>query len=232
MTPIHRLRTLGLMLSLLVALLSGCGIADELRVNDRSSDPIVSARVVHRIAGGNSGIELDYVRARAQGNQGIGDFDSVTLGGVRVPGPTTLRHTVTAQHGQLAYNHLLFKGRAMEMEWFAGVGVVDLDWVSTTPAQARVSRRHQWYGPAGGVMGRVNLGPYVALEARFSGSVRTQGASGSRTNAEAALALKPVPGVQLRLGMAQVESNFGYDGADSRLTMATRGPFAGLLLSF
>jgi hypothetical protein len=219
---------------LLAAWMAGCSNASRLQLADNSA-PIASLRAVHRIGGGpgGAGLELDVQAVRAKGRQALDAFDLVQLGGRSISGPGTLSHDVRVQHLQLAYNHRLFAGAPVEFEWFAGGALHRLDWRSSgTPADPVLERRRSWWGPAGGVAGRFNLGPITALELRYAAALEYGELLGSRNSTELALALRPVPGVALRLGLAETRSQFDAIDGDSDLVLRARGPFLGLALSF
>ena len=79
------------------------------------------------------------------------------------------------------------------------------DSASANLADPRLSRRSTWYGPGGGVLGRVRLAPVLALELRYAGAVdlSNHGDSGARSSTELAFAFKPAPALTLRAGLAQ-----------------------------
>jgi hypothetical protein len=222
----------------IVALLAGCGYPDQLRINDQSS-AIASARGVVRLGAGpgGGGIELDYARFRGEGVQQLDSFQSVRLNGQVIDGPARLDNRATAQHLQLAYNHRLFAGSPAELEWFAGASVAQLDWRATSnnPGAPMLRRRHSWYGAGGGVTGRFNLGPTVALELRMSAAGDVDGGlfdGGTRSNSEIALAWRPAPALALRLGFAEARSSFETSADSSDLTLRVRGPFVGLSFGY
>ncbi|MDP3612924.1 MAG: hypothetical protein Q8R98_13795, partial [Rubrivivax sp.] len=171
----------------LATLLGGCGTyVSTLDVRDNSA-PIVTARALHRLGGpigGGGGLEAEVHAVRATDRQNFTDTDAATLNGRTILGPTTLHHRVSAQHVQLVYNHLLFPGRPIEMEWFAGATVSRLQWDtnSTRPSDPQLTYRRTWYGPVAGLVGRVPLAPGLALEGRFSGAIEFRRIfGGSRT---------------------------------------------------
>ncbi len=217
-----------------LALLTACGNASQLKLDDNSA-PVGSLRATHRFAGGpgGGGLELDVQAVRARGRQALDAFDLVTLGGRSISGPGTLTHEVRVQHAQLAYNHRLFAGAPVEFEWFAGAALHRLDWRSTgAPSDPVLQRRQSWWGPAGGVAGRFNLGPITALELRYGAALEYGELAGSRNSTELALALRPTPAVALRLGLAETRSQFEAIDGNSDLVLRARGPFLGLALSF
>lgn len=222
-----------------VALLStACGNITQLYADDASS-PLVTARAVHRFGGGpgGGGIELEASAVRARGEDVLGDFSSASLGGSTVFGPTQLKHTARVQQGQLFYNHLLFAGRPVEMEWFVGGAWVQTSWTSLSarPADPRLSARSHWYGPAGGALARLRVGPGLALEARASGAVDVSGRrdGGTSNSAELVLAFKPAPAVSLRAGYGLHESSVRpAESLSTELSVRARGLFLGLGLEF
>lgn len=216
------------------ALTSGCGYVSQLRVDDTGT-PVASLRATHRFSGGpgGGGIELDLQSARAEGRQGLDSLDTATLGGRSVSGPAVLSHQVKLQHLQLSYNHRLFAGAPVELEWFAGAALHRLDWRSTaTPGALALDSRAQWWGPAGGAAGRLRLGAQLALELRYAGALEYAKLGGSRASLELALAYQPVPGLALRAGMADTRSQLQALDGDSDLVLRARGPFLGLALGF
>ncbi len=228
-------RALVALLVVVAALLaSGCSV-NELRIDDNSA-PITSVRLQHRFEGGNGRIEAEYGHVRASSTQQIPSFNTVYLAGNRIEGPASVRSSARVQHGQVVYNQLLFKDRPVEMEWFAGVAAVNMRWnaVSANPADPVLRRGETWYGVAGGVLGRINLGAGLALEGRYSVAAEPRVLGNGRASAELALAYSPVPALQLRAGVA--DSRFDREdtdsGLESRLSMRARGPFLGLVVAF
>ncbi len=225
--------------SVLVAavVMAGCGAyPTQLHVDDRSQ-PLLSARGVLRLGEGpgGPGLELTYLQTHARGEQQLLSGDLARLEGQTLAGPKLLHHDVRTHDTELLYNHRLFAGRPAELEWFAGMGWHDTDWTSTgdQPADPQITRRATWSGPAGGVLGRLNLGSGLALEARYSGGIRVWGgANGSRYNAELALALRPAGPLVLRAGFAEHRSWIESDGLNSELSVRSRGPFFTLGLEF
>jgi hypothetical protein len=219
------------------ALAAACSSGTALRAGDASS-PLVSMRMQHRFGGapGGGGVELNLTDARASGEQQLGDFNSATLGDNTVNGPAQLKHTARVQQVQLLYNHLLFAGRLVEMEWFVGGTWVQTHWesISANPAHPRLSERESWYGPAGGVLGRLRLSPQLALEARTSSTVVALGGSdgGGAASVEVALAFKPVPQLALRAGIGRYESSFRSEPLTTHFSADARGLFIGLGLEF
>lgn len=217
--------------------LAGCGeFPKQLHVDDRSR-PVVSARGLWRLGEGpgGPGLELEHLQAHARGEQTLGSLDVATLEGRSLTGPGLLHHDVHAYDTSLLYNHRLFPGRLLELEWFAGVSWHTTDWSTTsdTPGDPRLSRRATWSGPAGGVLGRVNLAPGLSIEGRYSGAARVWGETyGSRYNAELAFAFRPPGPLVLRAGLAEHRSWIDSDGLNSELSVRARGPFLNLGLEF
>ena len=220
-----------------VALLAGCGNITRLHVKDDSSTNL-SARVLHRLGSGpgGSGLQFDYSNTRARSEQQIGAFETATLGSQSINGPALLRHSVRVESVQLLYNHLLFPGRAVEMEWFAGAAWVKTSWqsVSANPTDPRLSNLARWYGPAGGVLGRVRLASALALELRYGGAVDLSGHGddGWRSSTELALAFKPVPVLALRAGVVETRTEQRPGFLSTELSVRARGPFLSLGLEF
>jgi hypothetical protein len=233
--PRCRSRVVSLISCAAMLLVAGCGAVNELRVDDKST-PIVSARVLHRFDGGRGGVELDYGSVRATGSQQLPEFSTVTLGNNSIKGPASLQNTARMQHLQLLYNHLLFKDQPIELEWFAGVAAVNVAWNSSSanPADPPLKRTDTWYGPAGGVLGRVKLGAGFALEARYSAAAEPRLLGGGRAGAELALAFSPAPALQLRAGIAdsRMDVEERPSGLESKLSLRARGPFLGLVVAF
>lgn len=219
----------------LCTLLTGCGYVSKLQVHDNST-PIVTGRALHRFNGpGGGGLEAEVSSVSASRSQAFTAADSATLNGQTILGPTTLNNRAQAQHLQLVYNHLHFQGRPVELEWFAGISVSRLQWdtSSSRPSDPLLSYRRSWTGPAGGVVGRVRLGPSLALEARYSGALDfRRGLNASRVGAELALAWSPAPLLQLRGGLAQSEASVEGAGLSTDLSLRVRGPFANVTLNF
>ncbi len=216
-------------------LAAGCGSPKELRVDDGSA-PIGSLRAVYRFGGGpgGGGLEVDFQGVRGESNQALNSFESATLDGQTLQGPAQLNHRAEAVHAQLAYNHRLFVGSPVELEWFAGVALHRLRWTTTggTAPPGGLQFARTWYGPAGGVGTRFALGPKAALELRYSAAVEYDNIDGSRSSAELAFAYSPVPEVQLRVGFADSRSSYEPVSVNSDLRLRTRGPFLGLNLQF
>jgi hypothetical protein len=221
-----------------VVLLSGCGlVSQQLHVSDNSSG-VASARVVKRLGTGpgGPGVELEVSRAQARGTQLLGTDNFVTAGGVTLNGPISLQHRATVDGGHLVYNHLLFPGRPVELEWFAGGAWQGLRWNSTSSrvGDAPLSTRNRWYGPTGGALARFELGPGLTLEARYAGAIALSGVvdTGQRSLTEAALAWRPGGGVVLRGGYAELRTVMRPDTTNSELSVRARGPFLNLGLEF
>jgi hypothetical protein len=218
-------------------LASGCGNITQLHIDDNSSQ-IFSARAVHRLGSGpgGGGLELELSGVRARGEQQLGAFETATLGTQSISGPALLRHDARVEHAQLVYNHLLFAGRPVEFEWFAGAAWVKTSWqsVSANAADPRLTKESRWYGPAGGVLARLRLAPVLALELRYSGAVdlSTQRDNGSRNSTELALAFKPVPALALRAGLGEMRSWLRPELLSTELSVRARGPFLNLGLDF
>jgi hypothetical protein len=233
----HALRAGAALAVAAVGGIAACGTPTQLHVQD-NGQVIGSVRAVHRFGEGpgGPGIELEASRARARGSQALAATETATLDRRSVTGPTTLHHDARVDHAQIVYNHLMFAGRPVEMEWFAGAAWVQTRWdaESTTATDARLASRTRWYGPAGGVLGRVRLGPLLALEGRYTGAARSGGAadSGSRYEAELALALRPAPGLVLRGGFAESRSWVRANFDESEQSVRARGPYLNLGLEF
>ena len=231
------IRTAVLATGLLALLLAGCSNPRTLRVDDDAS-LAGTVRALHRFGGvgqGGGGVEVEAHAVRGKATQVLDNFDTVTLGGRSIPGPGVVSNRARAQHLQLVYNHLLFQGRPVELEWFAGATVAQLRWdtTSTNPAHPALSYRRSWYGPAGGIAARVRLVPGLALEARYAGAIEYRRILGAaRESAEVVLAWNPVPALQLRAGMGETRVNVDDELDASDLSLRVRGPFAGLTLSF
>ena len=233
--PARRLR-LGAVLAVAM-MATACGNITQLYADDASS-PLVTARAVHRFGGGpgGGGIELEVSSARARGEDTLGEFSTASLGGRSVTGPTQLRHSARVQQAQLFYNHLLFAGRPVELEWFVGGSWLQTSWesLSARPADPVLSSRTNWYGPAGGALARLRLGPTLALELRASGSVdvSSRGDGGAANSAELALAFKPAAALSLRAGYGLHESSARPELLSTELSVRARGLFLGLGLDF
>ncbi len=231
----HRHRpTLAFALIAAAVFATGCSNVSQLRLDDDRS-PVGSVRATHRFGGGpgGAGLELDVQAVRGKGTQALDAFDGVTLDRRSIAGPRTLDHEVRAQHLQLAYNHRLFVGAPVEFEWFAGAALHRIDWTTTaTPADPTLKLRNTWWGPAGGVTGRFNLSPLLALELRYAAAAEYTNLNGSRNSTELALALTPSPAVALRFGLADTRSFLDSGDGNSDLVLRVRGPFLGLALQF
>jgi hypothetical protein len=218
--------------------LSGCGlVSQQLHVSD-DSRVVASGRVVKRLGSGpgGPGIELEVSRAEARGSQNIAANSSISMGGQFISGPTVLQHRAQVDNAHLVYNHLLFAGRPVELEWFAGGAWGRLRWDSTssTPTDPALSARASWFGPTGGVLGRLNLAPTLSVEARYAGSIALSGAvdTSSRSLVEGALAFRPPGGLVLRAGFAEMRSVTRPEIGYSELSVRARGPFLNLGLEF
>ena len=219
------------------ALLAGCGSVTQLHVDDHSTQ-IVSARAVHRFGPGpgGGGLELEVSSLRGRGGQTLNAFETATLGSQSISGPARLQHTARVQHAQLVYNQLLFAGRPVELEWFAGAAWVQTAWQSTSAnaADPRLTNKADWVGPAGGALGRLRLAPWLALELRYSAAIDASrgGGNTSRNATELALAFKPAPALSLRAGLGESRSWLHPELASTELSVRVRGPFLNLGLEF
>jgi hypothetical protein len=214
--------------------LAGCGVFPqpvELRDN---GTPTVSLRGLHRFGGGPGGIEVEYQGVRAEGTQVVESFSSVTLGGNTVNGPALMGHRVNMHHAHVVFNRRLFSGSPVQLEWWVGAAAHRLAWSSTSrnPGGTTVSVVRDWVGATGGATGVMVFGPALELHLRYGGAISVDGANGSRSGAELALAWSPVPQLQLRLGYAQNTSNYELSSGDSDLRLRARGPFVGVQLQF
>lgn len=221
-----------------ILLLSGCGVASQqLHVSD-SSHVVASARVVKRFGTGpgGPGIELEVSRVKAEGSQFITATSNVDVGKVNLTGPATLQHSAQLDGGRLVYNHLLFAGRSVELEWFAGGAWGRLRWDSTSSVTTdpALRARASWYGPTGGALARLHAGPGLSLEGRYAGMVALSGAVGTHSGSlvEAALAFRPQGGLVLRGGYAESRSATRTEVGYSELSIRARGPFLNLGLEF
>lgn len=233
MPSFHRLCP-ALATAALALALGGCSNVSQLRLDDNSA-PVASLRATHRLGGGpgGAGLELDVQAVRGKGTQALGATETVVLDPGSISGPRTLNHDVRTQHLQLAYNHRLFAGSPVEFEWFAGAALHRIDWTTTAnPGDPTLQRRNTWWGPAGGVAGRFNLSPMLALELRYGAAVEYTNLNGVRNSTELALALTPSPAVALRVGVADTRSALDPGNGDSDLVLRVRGPFLGLALQF
>lgn len=215
------------------ALAGGCGNYTQLHVDDTST-PIFSARALHRFGAGpgGGGLELEVSSIHASGEQRLSAGATATLGTQFVAGPVVLSHSARVQHAQLVYNHLLFAGRPIELEWFAGGAWADASWesMSSNAADPRLVSQSGWYGPAGGALGRLRLAPHLALELRYSAAVDLSSGpdTGSRNSTELVLAFKPAPWFTLRAGVGESRSWVRPEFVDSELSVRVRGPFFSL----
>jgi hypothetical protein len=218
-------------------LFGGCGAPTQLHVQD-SAELIGSVRAVHRFGEGpgGGGIEIAASRARAQGEQRLQAFETATLNGRSITGPVTLRHDARVERAQIVYNHLLFAGRPVELEWFAGGAAVATRWntASPVPTDPQLTSRTTWYGPAGGALGRLRLAPMLSLELRYEGAIKVTGAidSASHYQVETALALRPLPGLALRIGFAESRGWVQPSFSESELSVRSRGPLLNLGFEF
>lgn len=210
---------------------TGCGNFTQLDLNDKSAMHL-SVRALHRfgVGPGGGGIEGELTSVRATGGQQLGATQTATLNDQSISGPANLTHTARVQHAQVVYNHLLFAGRPVEMEWFAGVAWQRLSWhtASTTSSDPRLTLQSDWVGPAGGALGRVRLNPSLALELRYGAATRLTGGAGSRGSTELALAFKPAPPLVLRLGYAKSNAFDHQSNVSTEVFVSARGPFLSL----
>lgn len=224
-----------LLAALPVALLAGCNLSRDLTAKD-SSAITYNARAVARVSGsaGGSGIELDFASVRGSGAESIGTAETVTLGGRSVTGPVELRNDVRVQNAHVAFNYLHFPARPVELEWFAGLGGVSVNWAAVPIAsvQPRLSNQVEWVGATGGVGARWKIAPWVSLDGRVSLNYSVADVIGSKYTGEVAFAFKPVPQVALRLGYGWSTTYVEQQDIDSRLTFKARGPYLGLGLAF
>lgn len=227
-----------------VVLLGACSTARDLTATD-SSALAYNARAVARLSGsgsgsgGGSGIEVDYATVRGSDRETIGPAETVVLGDQSVAGPVDLRNDVRVQTVHVAFNYLLFASRPVEMEWFAGLGGVRVDWAAQPMAstQPRLTTQEEWLGAIAGIGGRWKFASWAALEGRLSINYSLAGVLGSetigwKTMGEVGFAFKPAPQVALRAGYAQSTTYVDKNGFESRLTFRARGPYLGLGLMF
>lgn len=234
--PTCSTRRLPALLALGVAAgLGGCGFSTNLRIQDDAATT-GNVRVIKRLGSGAPGIELDAASVSGSGRQTLAGFDIVSAGTQSIGGPAVLRQEARVQYVQLAYNHRLFAGRPFEMEWFAGVAQVRVNWTARTEAAPvqTLRAKDSWSGPAGGLLLRAQLAGPVSLEARYAGAARLFGQAdgGIRQHTELALALRPAGPLVLRAGWADSRHGVRPEPADSELILRTRGPFASLGLEF
>ncbi len=219
------------------SLLSGCGVITTLHVSD-DSHVIGSVRAVKRLGSGpgGPGIEVEASRVVAKGTQFLNANDAATFDQVSVLGPVTLSHDARVEHAQIVYNHLLFAGRPVEMEWFVGATQVRTHWTSTSsrPNDPQLTSQTTWSGPVGGALGRLHLAPFLSLEARYSGAVALGGRvdTGQRNFTEVALAFRPAPVIVLRGGYAESRTWVRPEVSSTELSVRARGPFVNLGLEF
>jgi hypothetical protein len=231
----HGLALAGLLTA--ASLLSACGAISTLNINDNAAT-IGSVRAVKRFGSGpgGPGIEVEASQFTAKGTQALANSEVAYLGNQSINGPATLQNTARVTHAQLVYNHLLFAGQPVEMEWFAGAAQVHTHWASTGGATApRLSATSTWSGPVGGVLGRLRLTPMLSLEGRRSLAMARGGnIENQRLFTEVALALRPVPGLVLRGGYAESQSWDWVrpDLLTTALSVRARGPFLNLGLEF
>lgn len=218
-------------------LLSGCGVSTTLHISD-GSQAIGSVRVVKRLGmgPGGPGIEAEGSTLKASGTQTLNNADVAAIGPQSIAGPATIQNSAKVEHAQLVYNHLLFAGRPIELEWFVGATQVRTRWDTTSsrPTDPRLTSQTTWTGPVGGVLGRVNLAPMLSVEGRYAGAVAVGGrvGSGQRTFTELALAFRPVPVVVLRGGFAESRTFVRPEFFTTELSVRARGPFLNLGLEF
>lgn len=229
---------MGLLGGSAAGLLSGCGlVSQQLHVSD-DSRVVASARVVKRLGSGpgGPGIELEASRVEARGSQTLAATSAVTAGTNTLNGPATLQNRAQVDNGHIVYNHLLFAGRPIEMEWFAGGAWGRVRWQSTSsiPTDPVLRTQASWYGPTGGALGRLHVGPGLSLEVRYAGAIALSGPvdTGSRTLVEAALAFRPPGGLVVRGGFAEMRSFTRPELLTSELSVRARGPFLNLGLEF
>ena len=232
---LHRLPGLRLGMCLFIAwTLGGCSYA-PLNIKD-SSAPSAQARALVRFGNAQrGGLELEVGQVRGSDVQQLESGVSTRVGNQTLVGPVTLDHEARLRHYHVVYNHLLFAGRPVEMEWFAGAEAFRLDWVSrpTAPAQPELRERRSLWGPTAGLVGRWNITPLVALEARGGGMATLVGNPsdrGRRGFGELAAVLRPTPGLRLRAGYAESNARSWINDlyVDDSMSFKTRGPFLGL----
>ncbi len=236
---LQNLRRLALPGALATAtLLAGCGVGvTHLNVSD-DSHAIGSVRAVKRLGSGpgGPGLEVEASRAVAKGTQLLTANDAATLNQQTVLGPATLSNDARVEHVQLVYNHLLFAGRPVELEWFVGATQVRTHWSSTSSrtTDPQLTSSSTWSGPVGGALGRLHLAPMLSLEARYSGAVALGGRvdSGQRNFTEVALAFRPAPVIVLRGGYAESRTWVRPETSSTELSVRARGPFFNLGLEF
>ncbi len=215
------------------AIMAGCTTATPLRINDHQT--ISSLRAVHRFGSGpgGGGLEASLSGQRGQAQQALAAGDRARINDIEIVGPATMAHRAEALHAQLAYNHRLFAGGPVELEWFAGVASHRLDWQTAAGAAAAPVRlRESWVGPAGGVAGRVRLGPQLAAALRYDVAMDGRGFSAGHQALELVLAWAPVPAWELRAGFAQSRSWVQSVSPEADLELRSSSPFLGLALNF
>jgi hypothetical protein len=214
---------------------AGCTTVEPLNIKD-SSALSYTARAVYRLTPARAGLEVEVGQVRGRDTQQLDAGRTAELRGQQFAGPMTLDNVATLRHAHFVYNHLLFPTRPVEMEWFAGVSGLRLNWSTTpvNPAQPAVSERIGSWGPTAGLVGRWKISPQLALEARGSLMATLLGSpafEGNRGASEIAFAFSPVPELRLRLGYAESSTRLerrDFQVDSSEVSFKTRGPTLGL----
>ncbi len=224
------------------ALLGACSSTNH-SFNDDHASPNYSIRAVKRLqAESPSGIEFEVSQVRAKGAQLVCDgitFNSINCENTVNPPTTryTLNHRATFSHAHLAYNHLLFGNRPVQLEWFAGVALGKSAWhtESTQVGAVASDRSKSWVGAIGGITGRWKVAPWLTTEGRAWAAGRPFDDGSHRIAREVALVFLPTPALKFRVGYAESDVET-YDpntpGASTRLTATVRGAFLGLVFDF
>jgi hypothetical protein len=221
---------------LVTAIASGCSTpTTNLNISDGAT-PTYGARAVIRFGGarGGSGIEVDYGRVSARDHQRLEAGQVVRLGEVSVTGPADLQNEARVQHLHVAFNYLALVDNPVELEWFAGLSALQVDWESqpNDPNQTRLSKRIAWVGPAGGVVSRWKISRHFALEGRLwtalAPTLVDSEKVGYKTSGELAFAVAPVPRVRIRAGYAQSTTRMEHSARESKVAVRPGGTFVGV----
>jgi hypothetical protein len=221
---------------LMTVIACGCSTpTTNLNITDGAT-PTYGARAVIRFEGarGGSGIEVDYGRVSGRDQQRLEAGQIVRLGGLTVTGPAELHNEACVRHLHVAFNYLALADNPVELEWFAGLSALQVDWESRPddPNQPRLSKRIAWLGPTGGVASRWKISRHFALEGRLwtalAPTLVDADKVGYKTSGELALAVAPDPRVRVRVGYTQSTTRMEHSPNESKVAVRPRGTFVGV----
>ncbi|HEU0201800.1 MAG TPA: hypothetical protein VFR86_15380 [Burkholderiaceae bacterium] len=222
---------------LLSLLLAGCSIPRTLRIDDDSATTYAARGVVRLGSRQVSGIEVGYSQFRAEDTQTLPAGARVTLDSVSVVGPVELRNRARMQVAHVAYNHLFFATRPVQMELLGGAAVLRLAWRAQplSGMQFPIDKQVDRGGFFVGVGPRWKFADRFALEGRLAtvSTLRCRDDCGHLTTADVALAFYPFAQMRLRAGYFESEGRFEHgNDFESAIALRARGPRLDFVLEF